>query len=55
MTVQGLDELHEQRDRCESLGGVLLRDGSADTDEPIYVFADPEGHPFCVFVAQPGA
>lgn len=55
MTVQGLDELREQRGRCESLRGVLLRDGSADPDEPIYVFADPEGHPFCVFVAQQGA
>lgn len=55
MTVQDLDELREQRTRCESLGGVLLRDGSADPDEPIYVFADPEGHPFCVFVAPPSA
>jgi len=22
-----------------------------DADEPLYVFADPAGHPFCMFVA----
>lgn len=51
MTVQDVEELRDQRVRCEALGGVLLRDGSADPDEPIYVLADPEGHPFCLFVA----
>ncbi|MGW0888897.1 VOC family protein, partial [Micrococcus luteus] len=25
-------------------------DRSDDEDEPLYVFADPAGHPFCVFV-----
>ena len=26
-------------------------DGSADDSEPLYVLADPAGHPFCIFVA----
>ena len=30
------------------LGGRLVLDRS--DDEPLYVFADPAGHPFCVFV-----
>ena len=33
---------------------VLLQDGSDDPDEPIYIYADPDGHPFCIFVmAEP--
>jgi hypothetical protein len=28
-------------------------DGHDDPDEPIYVYADPAGHPFCRFVADP--
>ena len=32
------------------LGGRLVLDRSDDEDEPLYVFADPAGHPFCVFV-----
>lgn len=54
MTVPDVEELQRQRARCEALGARVLRDGSADPDEPIFVLADPEGHPFCVFVAQPG-
>jgi len=26
-------------------------DRTDDTEEPLYVFADPSGHPFCIFVA----
>ena len=32
-------------------GPALLRDDSQDEVEPIYVYADPAGHPFCIFVA----
>lgn len=50
-TVPSLAELHRQRERAESLGAELLLDRCDDPDEPLYVFADPSGHPFCVFVA----
>ena len=26
-------------------------DRTDDPDEPLYVYADPAGHPFCIFVA----
>ena len=36
--------------RAEALGATLLLDRTADEDEPLYVLADPSGHPFCIFV-----
>ncbi len=50
-TVSTLEELQEQRGRAEALGAQLLLDRTDDADEPLYVLADPSGHPFCVFVA----
>lgn len=50
-TVPSIDELFAQRDRALALGATLLRDRSGDPEEPLYVFADPHGHPFCIFVA----
>jgi hypothetical protein len=29
----------------------VLLDRSRDPDEPLYVFADPAGHPLCIFVS----
>jgi hypothetical protein len=29
---------------------LLLLDRTDDQNEPLYVFADPAGHPFCIFV-----
>jgi hypothetical protein len=29
----------------------VLLDRTDDPDEPLWVFADPAGHPFCIFVA----
>ena len=51
--LHGLDraELDRQRERAEALGAELLLDRTDDPDEPLYVFADPSGHPFCIFVA----
>ena len=40
-----------QHDRALSLGASILEDRFDDPDEPLYVFADPSGHPFCIFVA----
>lgn len=50
LTVPDPDHLQRQRDRALALGARLLLDRFEDPDEPLYVFADPAGHPFCVFV-----
>jgi catechol 2,3-dioxygenase-like lactoylglutathione lyase family enzyme len=51
MTVRDTDELASQRDRALALGATILEDRSAVPEEPLYVFADPAGHPFCIFVS----
>jgi catechol 2,3-dioxygenase-like lactoylglutathione lyase family enzyme len=51
MTVPDVSALTAQRDRATELGATVLLDRSDDDDEPLYVFADPAGHPFCIFVA----
>jgi catechol 2,3-dioxygenase-like lactoylglutathione lyase family enzyme len=50
LTVSSREELEHNRERAESLGAQLLLDRTDDEDEPLYVLADPSGHPFCVFV-----
>jgi len=51
LTVPSSPDLERQRERAEALGATLLLDRTEDPDEPLYVFADPSGHPFCIFVA----
>jgi catechol 2,3-dioxygenase-like lactoylglutathione lyase family enzyme len=51
LTVSSRPELQKQRERAESLGAQLLVDRTDDPNEPLYVLADPSGHPFCIFVA----
>jgi len=51
LTVADVDELAIQKDRARSLGARILQDRSGDPEEPLYVFADPAGHPFCIFVS----
>ncbi|MGI9053208.1 MAG: VOC family protein [Ilumatobacteraceae bacterium] len=51
LTVPDAGELAAQRDRALSLGADVLLDRAADPEEPLYVFADPAGHPFCIFVS----
>ncbi len=51
LTVPTVAELDRQRERALSLGARLLLDRSADEQEPLRVYADPAGHPFCLFVA----
>jgi catechol 2,3-dioxygenase-like lactoylglutathione lyase family enzyme len=51
-TVPSRDVLERVHARALGLGARLLRDDADDPEEPIYVYADPDGHPFCVFVAQ---
>jgi catechol 2,3-dioxygenase-like lactoylglutathione lyase family enzyme len=48
--VPTMGELQRQRQRAEALGATLRYDRSGDDGEPLYVFADPAGHPFCVLV-----
>lgn len=52
LTVPDERSLAEQHRRALSLGARLLLDRSADPVERLYVYADPDGHPFCIFVAQ---
>lgn len=44
--------LRAQHNRALALGARELYDRSGDPDEPLYVFADPAGHPFCIFVSE---
>jgi catechol 2,3-dioxygenase-like lactoylglutathione lyase family enzyme len=55
LTVDDVGALQRQRSRAEALGARVLDDRSDDADEPLFVLADPSGHPFCVFVAEPPA
>jgi catechol 2,3-dioxygenase-like lactoylglutathione lyase family enzyme len=48
--VPSVEELERHRHRAEALGARLLQDRSQDDDEPLYVLADPAGHPFCLLV-----
>jgi catechol 2,3-dioxygenase-like lactoylglutathione lyase family enzyme len=52
LTVASPEELERHRARAEELGAVLRLDRSEDADEPLYVLADPAGHPFCLFLVQ---
>ncbi|MBO0812540.1 MAG: VOC family protein [Microlunatus sp.] len=48
--VTTVEELERHRERAEALGARLLYDRSKDEGEPLYVLADPAGHPFCLLV-----
>jgi catechol 2,3-dioxygenase-like lactoylglutathione lyase family enzyme len=51
LTVRTARDLDLQHGRALALGARLLLDRSDDPDEPLRVYADPDGHPFCIFVA----
>jgi len=50
LTVPTVEELDAQHGRALSLGARLLEDRVEDPEEPLRVYADPAGHPFCIFV-----
>ncbi|WP_380169282.1 VOC family protein [Jannaschia sp. R86511] len=52
-TVADAAELQQVHERALALGARPLLDRTDDPDEPLRVYADPAGHPFCVFVGQP--
>jgi hypothetical protein len=49
-TVPTMADLDVQHERALALGARLLEDRSDDPEEPLRVYADPAGHPFCIFV-----
>ncbi|MGN6130321.1 MAG: VOC family protein [Nocardioidaceae bacterium] len=51
-TVHTVEELQRHRERAESLGGRPLLDRTDDVEEPLFVLADPAGHPFCLLVRR---
>lgn len=51
LSVGSPGELDAVHARVMHLGGALLLDRSQDASEPLRVYADPSGHPFCVLVA----
>jgi catechol-2,3-dioxygenase len=53
LSVPTAAELTIQHERALQLGARLLHDRFDVPDEPLYVYADPAGHPFCLFVAPP--
>lgn len=55
LTVPTLADLDAQHVRAIALGARLLHDRSNDPDEPLRVYADPAGHPFCLFVVASAA
>ncbi len=51
LTVPDVDALAEAHTRALALGARELVDRTGDPEEPLWVLADPAGHPFCIFVA----
>ncbi len=50
LSVPTVADLDEQHLRVQAMGARLLLDRTDDPEEPLYVYADPAGHPFCIFV-----
>src|SRR5712691_220927 len=51
LSVPTKQELDAQHERALALGAKLLQDRSDDRQEPIRIYSDPAGHPFCIFVS----
>ena len=48
--VDDVESLERHKDTALRLGAELRLDRTDDAEEPLYVLADPAGHPFCLFV-----
>jgi hypothetical protein len=55
ITVDSVTDLDAEHEHASALGARLLLDRSDDPDEPLRVYADLAGHPFCIFVAPPAS
>ena len=51
LSVPTMDDFNLQHEKALALGAKVLRDRSNDPQEPLRVYADPAGHPFCIFVS----
>ncbi|GEN79561.1 VOC family protein [Actinotalea fermentans] len=51
LSVPDVAALTAARDHAVALGARALLDRTDDPEEPLWVLADPAGHPFCIFVA----
>jgi catechol 2,3-dioxygenase-like lactoylglutathione lyase family enzyme len=51
LSVPSKTDLDAAHSRVIALGAELRLDRSEDPEEPLRVYADPDGHPFCIFVA----
>jgi hypothetical protein len=49
-----LEELQATYDLALRLGATVRLDRTDDPDEPLWVLADPAGHPFCILVSSHG-
>jgi catechol 2,3-dioxygenase-like lactoylglutathione lyase family enzyme len=52
ISVPTREEFEAEHQHVLALGGELIFDRSDDPEEPLHVYADPAGHPFCIFVAE---
>ena len=50
LTVDSFESLMAVSERVIELGGKVLYDRSDSAEEPLRVFSDADGHPFCIFV-----
>jgi catechol 2,3-dioxygenase-like lactoylglutathione lyase family enzyme len=50
IAVETRAELDAAHAKALGLGAHVLLDRTDDPEEPLYVFADLAGHPFCIFV-----
>ena len=51
LTVPDVAALDAEHARVLGLGATLLDDSrQRDPEEPLRVYGDPDGHPFCIFV-----
>ncbi len=50
LMVPTAEELLAHHERALALGARLLQDRFDDPEEPLRVYADLAGHPFCIFV-----
>ena len=55
ITVASVADLDAEHEHASALGARLLLDRSDDPEEPLRVYADLAGHPFCIFVAPPAS
>ena len=53
-TVPSVADLDLWHQRALALGARLLEDRSDDPQEPLRVYADPAGHPFCLIAVITG-